>query len=163
MRSTLQTSFFWRLAQSLPPTLIWISSVLLFAWACSDIELGENNGPNDAVPTGTVISQGSFEGRNGQTVTGSAIVYRSGAGSYILRIQALTAPNESGISVELYANGNIAYSTTLNQASGSQNFSFSYSGGENFESVVLRSGLATPPTDEYGYAQLSSQNQSQLK
>src|SRR5579862_6103059 len=77
---------------------------------------------NDPVPSGTVVAQGSFSGRNGQTVTGTALVYLTTAGNYVLRLQSLAAPSEAALQLYATVNGVNTQLTSLKGPTGNQDY-----------------------------------------
>src|SRR4051794_23977880 len=70
---------------------------LLFACSGVNIGLGGGGAPNDTRPTGTPLVQGTFSGQNGQTVSGTASVFNVSTSNYVLRLEGISAPVESGL------------------------------------------------------------------
>ena len=96
--------------------------------SCGVVGLGGGS-PNVLAPTNaTSLAQGAFTGVvTGKTVAGNAIVYSvNGApGSYILRLQSLTAPSEAGIQAVVSSTSGIAQTVVLSAFSGNYNYTFS--------------------------------------
>lgn len=126
----------------MPFNLIGTFFTALLLSNCGVVSTGGGSGTfTDAVPNGTVVAQGNFSSQNGQTVTGSAIIYNMGAPNYIVRLSGLTAPSESGLLVQVWGNGSSpTYQVTLRGASGNQNYSFS-SNSQSFSRVCIHSNL----------------------
>ncbi len=100
---------------------------LIFA-NCSGLSIGTGGGssPNEKAPTGTLLTQGTLSGLNGQTVSGNALVYSTGISNYAVRLEGLTAPSEQGMSLQVIDGSDQTLgSTTLTATSGSKNYTFS--------------------------------------
>lgn len=111
--------------------------------------------PNDPIPSGTVIAQGTFTGANGKSVSGAAIIYSQGSGQYVLRLQSLSAPSESGLQIVITVNSTTLSPISLLFTSGTKNYSFTYtgSGTPSFTQVSIK-----PPgvSLDYGIALLTA-------
>jgi hypothetical protein len=99
--------------------LIGVSLVLT---ACGIIPLGQGT-PNDAVPSGTIVTQATINSLVAdKSVTGNATIYNS-AGTFILRLETLSAPNETGLLVMVnLIDGSNALRASLRAISGNQNY-----------------------------------------
>src|SRR5690348_17169099 len=71
---------------------------LILLNSCGIIPLGTST-LNDPVPSGTVLASGSFTGQNGKTASGTATVYLSDTGTYVIRLDGLVVPSENGLVV----------------------------------------------------------------
>ncbi|MGE0614296.1 MAG: hypothetical protein AB7P04_01535 [Bacteriovoracia bacterium] len=111
---------------------------------------------NDPVPSGSIVAQGSFSGRNNQTVTGSALIYQTTDGTYVIRLQSLSAPDEAALKLYATVNGTETLMSTLKGSAGNQNYTTSVSLGATWSSVSIRSSSANPSVAEYGIALLST-------
>jgi hypothetical protein len=133
----------------------WPIAVFLTVAGCGQISLGGGM-INDAVPTGTVVAQGTLASvASGKTVTGSVTVYLSSS-TYTVRVQGLSAPSESSLFVRgVYnvASGSTSQDLALRSTSGNQNYVFSsVPAGSTWVQVKIRS--ATNNLD-YGLATLT--------
>jgi hypothetical protein len=110
--------------------------------------------PNDSVPSGTVVAQGSFSATlNGKSLSGVVIIYSS-SGNYILRLQGISVSNDNNLSIIVYDNGNVAYSTSLRAFSGNQNYNMGTSNSNpNFTSVTVHNSSTNL---DYGTAVLTT-------
>ena len=117
---------------------------------------------SEAAPTGTVVAQGSLSGQNQASVSGSIYLYESGTeGSYALRVEAFSAPDESGLYFEVMANTLSNTTEKIAQLSakstaGDQNYFFSSESVVSFVSVRLISSQAQPSKNLYATATLDS-------
>jgi hypothetical protein len=110
---------------------------------CSGIDIGIGGGsaPNDARPTTNPLVQGAFTSQNGKTVTGTAAIFNVGTSSYILRLEGISTPVESGLQVQLY-NSASQNNFSLKDYTGSQNYAFTNSNSNViFSSVAIYSTL----------------------
>ena len=83
---------------------------------------GGSSTPNDPRPSGNVVVQGSFTGSSGQsTVTGTAIIF-STSNSYILRLEGLSVPSETGLTIQIYTSQS-QVNLNLTASTGNQNYS----------------------------------------
>lgn len=99
--------------------------------------------PNDPAPTGTVKAQAAWVSLNGQTVSGTVTVYLLESGSYVVRLNGLSAPSETGLSLRVTASGQQVISTSLRATGGSQNYSVSPSfANPRWEKATIRSNTA---------------------
>jgi hypothetical protein len=128
------------------------------------LSLGEGT-IDDPVPSGTVIKQGTFKGFNDQTVTGVVSVWQQSGGStctFVLRLQALSAPTTASLRVVPLVNGSPSISPTfyaLRASTGNQNYTFTGGTcGANWAQVSLINPSETPAKQAYGIADLDSVN-----
>jgi len=137
----------------------------VIAASCGGITLGQGT-QNDPVPTGTIVSQGSLTGVNGRAVSGTVAVYQStnsdGTCQFVVRLQNLSAPNDSGLQIIPVVNG--AQSTSpsfyvLRAPTGNENYIFtapSNSCSATFAQVEISNpALAPPSAQNYGIATLT--------
>lgn len=137
-----------------PWTVLSILLFLVHLCACGDVRVGATTPPNDPVPSGLVVAQGTFSGLNGKTVSGNAAVYRDiSTGTHTVRIEGITVPDEANLQVQAQANGQIALKTALRFKSGTQNYTTSVTDGRKWDSVSIVSTQNTQ-TPEYGKAAL---------
>jgi hypothetical protein len=115
---------------------------------CGSINLGAGGSTsvlNDPIPEGSLRSQGNFTGQNGKTASGSVAVYQlSNSFSYVVRLQGITVPNETGLVVQVYGVPSTPLQTfVLRSSTGSQNYSLPNLGASTlFKSVVIYSQTA---------------------
>lgn len=109
--------------------------------------------PNDPRPTGTLLAQGQFASQNGKSVSGSALVFSQSGTSYIVRLEGISTPSESGLYVRVYtANSGQVSNLSLTATSGSQNYYFtSTETSPTFKSVYI---FSVPSNIAYGLAVL---------
>ena len=133
--------------------IILFFGFLLFGCGNIGVSTGGSTAPNDARPTTTQISQGQLAGQNGKTVSGSALIFQgSASGSFILRLEGITTPQEQALTIKIYANPSGLVATfQLRSTTGNQNYSFTNSDtGVNFTSVYI---FSTQNNQNYGTAQ----------
>lgn len=127
----------------------------LFSAQCGDVKLEKNRTSADVSPTGTLIAQGPFTAESGSGLTGIAQVYLSTDNSqYIIRIQSLVAPNETGLQLSAMANGIVAYEASLKSYQGDTNYSTGVAPAVSWNTVTIRS---VPKNQNYGTALLTAQ------
>jgi hypothetical protein len=105
-----------------------LSFIFLLNLNCADIGigLGPSGPPNDATPSGTLLRQSQFNGLNGKTASGAAIFYSgNGAGNYILRLEGVSFPEETGLAIRVYSASQLVSTLQLRSSSGSQNYTLS--------------------------------------
>jgi hypothetical protein len=119
---------------------------------CGQVTLGGGTA-NDAVPVGTIVAQGSFTSvASGKPVTGTVTVYLASS-IYIVRLQGLSTPSESGLFVRGVVNGIAAQDLALRSTSGNQNYTFSsVPAGSIWAQVKIYSATANL---DYGLATLT--------
>lgn len=122
-------------------TLAWLSLGLGVS-ACGQIHLGSAT-PNDTEPTGTIIAQGPFVGASSKTVTGTAVIYKVDLGSYIIRLNGISTPSETGLQVVGVTNEGKLAGQTLRSTSGNQNYSVSTETTPQWLQVNIYSTLNT--------------------
>jgi hypothetical protein len=135
-------------------TLIGFVTTGVILTCCSGINIGSsgsNFSPNDVRPTSLPMVQGFFVSQNSQTVSGTALIFNVTGLSYVLRLEGITTPSETGLQIQLYgSDGQQNFSLRAN--SGSQNYTFtSTNPAAHFSSVSIYSTLSLMP---YGSAQL---------
>lgn len=113
-------------------------SLALSVGGCGSSQSGVD--PNDPIPMGTIMSQGSFTGQNGQTSSGIAIIYRLSSESYALRLSGVSLPEETGLQLIIVADSTNLPPLALRSSRGSQNYYFNLSGESPvFDQVRLHS------------------------
>jgi hypothetical protein len=128
--------------------LIRLTVVFYFFYLSScGISIGTGTATlNDPIPKGSLVAQGQLAGVNAKSVSGTAQIYNTSGSSvgfsynYTLRLDSLTAPDESNLVVQLYATpGGKIFSQSLKGASGSQNYQFTAPGSVTFNNVYIYS------------------------
>ena len=143
------------------PLSISLALLMLVSGAtCAPIDLGSSSSftPNDLIPSGLVVSQGSFTSLNGKTVSGTVSIYQAAGSltSFTIRLEGLSVPNESGLMVVAAANGAEVISLALRFYSGTQNYAITVPAGAGvWNYVVIRSAVTTL---DYGKAVLLRSN-----
>lgn len=130
---------------------------LLYLTLCGGCGLFNGGGvcAVQTTPAGGILAYtGSFQGRNGQTVTGTALVYRV-SGEVVIRLESLTAPSETGMKVVLTNSGGDVFSRTLVSTCGSMNIATGLSLAQTLASVRIDS-TRTTVNNTYGFAALVS-------
>lgn len=119
---------------------------------CGQLTRGTGSGGlNEPVPDGQVVAQDSFDGVNGQEISGVAAVYLLTSGQYTIRIEGLSGLDESGLQVYADIDGSRTFIAALRSTKGSMNYTTSITGTRVFTSVRIVSPTTSPPTD-YGIA-----------
>lgn len=140
-----------------------VSILLVFAMctvsvgSCGFLTPGRT-GINDPVPQGVIVAQGTFTGLNGNTVSGTAAIYVTSSAQYIARIEALRAPSQNGMIVEVVADGSVAYSSSLTGISGNQNYPIGSANVTNWNYISILSSTTPQPSNEVGRATLIKVN-----
>lgn len=101
-------------------------ALVLSGGGCGSSQSGID--PNDPSPFGTIVTQGSFMGQNGQTASGIAIIYRLSTESYALRLSGVILPEETGLQLIIVADSTNLTPLALRSSRGSQNYYFNLSG-----------------------------------
>lgn len=122
--------------------------------SCGLLKNGSSCGIESAPTEGVRAYTGSFSGRNGQTVTGTVVIYRV-SGEVVIRLESLTAPSETGMKVVLTSSAGDVYSRTMIYTCGSMNFGTSQNFAQNLSSVRIDS-TRTTVNNTYGFATLTS-------
>jgi hypothetical protein len=114
-------------------------SILLVYSSC-----GKGTGRlNDAVPAGVIEAQASFQGLNGNSVSGTALIYNTTPdGLRVLRLQDLNSPGELRTEVFLVADGVTVFRSTLRAPRGNQNYPTGIRGPRDWDSITLRLGAS---------------------
>jgi len=115
--------------------------LLSLALTACGIPLGTNTS-NDRVPNGINISNCSMDGPGTGTTKASAFakIYDSN-GTFILRLESVSAPDEVGLQVQVKTSGSQnALAATLKSTTGNQNYTITSSGP--FATVVIYSTAA---------------------
>lgn len=127
---------------------------VLFAAQCGDVKLSKNRTSTDAAPTGAIVKQGPFTAESASGLTGIAQVYLAADNSqYTIRIQSLSAPNETGLEITAMANGAVVYEASLKSYHGDTNYDTGVAPAVSWNSVTIRS---TPKNQNYGTALLTA-------
>jgi hypothetical protein len=107
---------------------------MLFMAGCGVVHLGTS--ANDIAPSGTLVASGPF---SGGSVSGSALIYDEGNGSYVLRLVGYTGPTGvSNVGAVISAGGSTVAVIQLTVSSGTKNYSFSAGTGYTFNAVTIR-------------------------
>lgn len=106
---------------------------------------------NDPAPSGTIVEQGSFELRSGESVAGTAAIYLTDSGTYTIRLEGFTVPSTTGLRVVGKASGTTLYSSSLT-ATGNVNFSTSVTPPKTWTSVDIVITGELSPNDIYATA-----------
>ncbi len=125
--------------------------------ACGQLRTGTAI-PNDPVPDGIVLKQGSFQSLNAMEASGTVTVYRSNAtGEAIIRLEGIVMPDENGLRVVgVTAVDGEAYNAALRSTRGTQNYYTGLGDTVNWTSVFIRSTLANPQVRDYAKAALEA-------
>ena len=137
------------------PILIVLAALSITGCGGFNLNYGYPTG-NDAAPNGTVVAQGQFFGANGKTVSGTAVIYSTGFGIYVLRLESLSAPQEASLLVTLHTSSETAYSSSLSAYSGNKNYAVNLAENKTFTSVKITSALVAAPGNVYGNALMST-------
>lgn len=92
---------------------------------------------NEPVPSGTLISQGTFSG----DASGRALIYRQGTSApytYVLRLENLSAPDETTHIRVRNATDSVDSILVLRSTSGQQNYTLSSTGVLTWTTVYLQ-------------------------
>jgi hypothetical protein len=142
--------------------ILWTILFSTIGSACglfpSSITIGGGTGSaNDPVPTGTLISQGTFTSLGGPSQTSGAVQIYYSSGAYTLRLAGLSAPSESGLTVTVSGTpGGELTSFPLQNNSGSTNYTLSIpASGVTFNTVYIYS---TQSNQNYASAQMFKAN-----
>ncbi|MCM2277599.1 MAG: hypothetical protein NDJ89_05940 [Oligoflexia bacterium] len=109
----------------------------------------------DPVPNGTLVASGEFQGQNGKTVSGSALVYQTGQVSYVLRLSGVSFPAESGQQIFAVVGGSTLSAIELRGNTGDQNYDITLSGFTSPDWQLVRIHSTVYATD-YAQATLIS-------
>ncbi|MCM2322304.1 MAG: hypothetical protein NDJ90_03475 [Oligoflexia bacterium] len=95
----------------------------------------------DPEPQGLLVAQGTFAGQNGKTVSGSALIYKTGEVSYVLRLSGVSFPTESGLQIIAKVSGSSLPPIELRGVTGDQNYDISLDGfiTPDWQLVTIRS------------------------
>lgn len=120
-------------------TLSW--ATLLLSSGCGNIRKGGSTLlPNDPVPAYPVVAQGFFIGLNGQTVSGTAVVYAApGATSSVLRLEGVIFPNEAGLLIKIKAGVLPIPPIPLRATTGYQNYTVGVPASQTWDYVTIYS------------------------
>ena len=118
---------------------------LLIVTAFSAAGCGQGSGRlNDSVPSGSIEAQAEFSGRNGNTVTGTALIYNTNPDHQrVLRLQDLNSPGKQRTDIVLVAGGVTVYQSLLRAPNGNMNYVLGTQDAKVWELVTLRLGTAT--------------------
>lgn len=133
--------------------MLLLAALAAFCEGCGFVSLGQGS-LNDPTPTGTLVAQGTFTGQNGNSVSGTAEIYKQanadGTCAYVARLASLNAPGSTNLHVVPTVNGapSIAPSSyTLRGSTGNQNYSFSSTPcNTGWAQVVLSDPTIQPPS-----------------
>jgi hypothetical protein len=110
-------------------SIFFVALVLFIGPSCAgglQIGIGSAALPNDPKPSSSsLILQAQFNGINGKTVNGNALIYYIN-GYYLVRLEGMTIPEETGLRVQVFAtpSGQVA-NLPLRAFSGNQNYTIS--------------------------------------
>lgn len=106
----------------------------LFLTGCGQVHLGTS--ANDIAPNGTLLVTGPF---SGGSVSGTAMIYDQGNGSYILRLVSYVGPTGvSNVGAVITGNGQNVATIPLTISSGTKNYGFGAASGYTFSAVTIR-------------------------
>lgn len=131
-----------------------LALVMLLCVGCGLFKNGSSCAIESAPTGGIQAYTGNFTSLNGQTVTGSVIVYRV-SGEVVVRLASLTAPSETGMKVVLTSSAGDVFSRTMLYTCGSMNFATGQSLAQNLSGVRIDS-TQTTVNNTYGVATLTS-------
>ena len=117
---------------------------------------GGTNESDDPTPDGVILAQGSFQGLNGNSVSGVAAIYLTDQGSFIARVESLDVNKSKPLTISVIAGGETVYSGTLKSTQGNQNYVMSIQGSPTWNSIVIRTPTIPSPTNEVGVALLTA-------
>ncbi len=109
-----------------------------------NIELGGGTGSNNPIPSGTPLYQGQLTALNGKSISGTVMIFTSTNNQYnfILRLDSLNAPHETGLFIKINASPNQQFNDLpLSSTSGSTNYTLTGVGNANFTSVFIYSAI----------------------
>ncbi len=99
--------------------------------------------PSEAAPSGTVITQSSLAGINGQVASGTTTIYRQSPTDFVLRFALLELPSESGLQFILRVDGVDRAAVSLRARTGSQNYTITFTTAPTlFNQVRIHSVVA---------------------
>lgn len=132
--------------------LISFFLVSFMTLSCGKVTLGPSF-PRDPRPATKMLAQGQLIGQNGQTASGTALVFSDGTSTgYIARIEGLSIKSNTGLLVQVYGSGGLLASFSLRSFVGNQNYYFTNStSGITFNDIYLYSA---PENINYAAAQL---------
>jgi hypothetical protein len=121
---------------------------------CGQLKLGVLQ-LNDPAPVGTIVAQGTFNGLNGKTVSGVAVIYRlTETGTHVIRLEGINTPAESGLLVRARQGGQVVFDTGLRSTRGTQNYSINITESAGWNSVTIHS---TAANEDYATALFDSE------
>ncbi len=143
----------------------FFDAVLPFMWSvialggvagCGAFPLGTGAAPNDPVPVGQLVAQGVFSTVvAAKPVTGTVTILKEPTdGSYVIRLESLSAPDESGLQLIGVAGTTTVFSRSLRAITGNQNYATGLTSSLTWSSVSIRNIL--DPNQNYATAQLQS-------
>jgi hypothetical protein len=119
--------------------IIAVSSITLSG--CPGVQLGGGplNEPPPSSGYATIISSAQFNGENGGSDSGNAVLYSTTAGTFIVRLSGISAPNENGLQVHVFAGGANVFRQALRSISGNQNYEFAIATPFSWDYVAIYS------------------------
>ena len=109
----------------------------------SGIKAGTAAAATDAVPTGTIESQGTLLSQQaGATVSGTVAVYNTGT-THILRLEGISIPVNAGNQVFLAASGQPVFTTVMKSATGNQDYDTGLVNTQTWSQVTIRTSSNT--------------------
>lgn len=123
--------------------------------ACGVIQVGGATAAAHSAPrpVGAPLYQGQFFGQSGQQASGTASIFFTNQSQYVLRLEGLSVPVESGLKIKIYSHPyQRAAKTSLRSSSGDQNYTLT-TPPVKFTTVVIYSTQTRKP---YATAMLST-------
>ena len=119
----------------------------LFLNGCGILPAG-NNALTEGKPSGTVVANGSFTTLVAdKTTTGAVSVYLGSSGTYIIRLEGLSAPSGTLQVVGDTSTQADAYTSALRSSSGDQNYFTNLGPPLTWTSVYIRNPALTTNRD----------------
>ncbi len=95
---------------------------LLMIQGCAPMGSGTAATPNDAIPKGTITAQAEFLPLNSQTASGVAVIYNIDAETWVVRLEGVSFPVETGLQLIPVADSAAVGTTSLRSSKGTQNY-----------------------------------------
>ncbi|MGK5087244.1 hypothetical protein WDW86_06770 [Bdellovibrionota bacterium FG-2] len=106
---------------------------------CGQMQTGTVPIPNDPLPKGTITAQAEFLGLNSQTASGVVVIYSMDTGSWIVRLEGVSLPVESGLQLIPVADSETVGTTALRSSKGTQNYSLTLASTPKWNKVRIHS------------------------
>lgn len=116
---------------------VWFSLLALsLLSACGAPHATGLTSPSESPPSGTVITQSSLAGINGQVASGTVTVYRQSPTDFVLRFASLSLPSETGLQYVLRVDSLDRVAVSLRARTGSQNYTITFTSPPTFFNQV---------------------------